>query len=64
VIVPERARQIQSVAEECVPPDLYILQQADYACREGVEVLLSELPSGLRVEVREVQEVLQEVQVH
>jgi hypothetical protein len=54
----------QFVAEEHHASDLYLLQQADHAAREGLQVLLPKLPPGLRLALREVQEVLQEVQMY
>ena len=62
MVVPERPRQF--VAEEHHPPDLYFVQQADNASREGVQVLLPKLSPGLHLALREVPEVLQKVQVY
>jgi hypothetical protein len=54
----------QFVAEEHHASHLYFLQQADNASGEGLQVLLPKLSSGVRLALREVQEVLEEVQVH
>jgi hypothetical protein len=53
----------RNVAEEYRPSGLHVVQQADHAWREGIEVLLPQLPPGSYLEMREVQEVLKKVQV-